>query len=187
MKRLALLVLLACTPAMADKFTDGEKLAKADLAATVTTAKLTGTWQLGPLYWDSVQKRTVGEARLVFAVDASDQLADAPFVASDKIVLDLGPPAKLLGHADPKKLKDALARTADIDAALAIARTKLKTLPRYGYWVKEGWKYETRISINDNNKNVLVVFDTPNVTDQSIMIAIDPTTKKVLSVRMGMA
>jgi hypothetical protein len=187
MKRIALLLLLACAPAMADKFTDGEKLAKADLASTVTTAKLAGTWQLGPLYWDSVQKRTIGEARLMFAVDASDKLADAPFVASDKVVIDLGPPAKMVAHADPKKLKETIARIAEIDAALAIARAKLKTLPRYSYWVKEGWKYETRVTVNENNKNVLVVFDTPNVTDQSIMIAIDPTTKKVLSVRMGMA
>src|SRR6185503_20103714 len=114
-----------------DKFTDGQKLASADLAATVAKEKLGGTWQLGPLYWDSVQKRTVGEARLVLAVDPADKLADAPFVAGDMLALDLGPPPKILVHADPKKLRDAAARTADVETALALGRAKLKTLPRY--------------------------------------------------------
>ncbi len=185
MKLVVLLIAAACSSAVADKTSDGQKLASADLAATIASEKLAGAWQLGPLYWDSTQKHTIGEARLVFAADATDKLADAPFVAGDKIVLDLGPPAKILAHADAKKLREAAKRTADVETALAIARAKLKTLPRYSYWVKEGWKYETRVWLQGTK--ILVAFDTPNVTDQNINIEVDPIGKKVLSVKLGMA
>lgn len=170
---------------MADKYADAQKLAASDLAFTVTGAKLSGTWQVGNLYWDDAKKHTVGEARLTFAADAGDKLGEAPFVAADVIVLEVGPPAKVLAHADATKLRDALARKAQIESAITAARAKLKTLPRYGYWLKEKWPYETRVWLQ--GKTILVVFDTPAVTDQNIAIEIDPATSKVLSVRLGMA
>lgn len=185
MRCLVLALLLSVTSAAADKFSDGQKLAADDLAATVTTAKLAGSWQVGPLRWDSVEKRTVGDARLILASDATDKLAEAPYIVAHALVLDLGPPAKVTSHADPKKLRETLARKAEAETAVAVARAKLKTLPRHAEWVKEGWRYESRVVLRD--KAILVVFDPPNVTDQSVAVVIDLASKTVRSVHLGAA
>lgn len=182
---LLMLLVGTCSSATSDKDTDAEKLANADLATMVAKEKLAGTWQLGPLYWDTSTRRTVGEARLVFAADPADHLAAPAFVAADQLAVDLGPPPKLLAHADPKKLRAAAARAGDVEVALALARAKLKTLPRYRGWVKAGWAYQTRVWLSA--AAIQVVFDTPNVTDQNIDIDIDVVAKKVLKVRLGAA
>jgi hypothetical protein len=184
-RSLLLLLLLACRSGTADKYAAGRELAADDLAATVAREKMPGKWRIGPLYWNQTKQQTIGEARLVFAADPTDELAEPPFVAADTLALELGPPPRMLAHVDAQKLREVAVRAGEVDAVVGVARKTLKTLPRYAEWVRRRWRYETRVWLR--GATIIVSFDTPDVTDQDIAIEIDLATRQVLSVKLGMA
>lgn len=182
----AMLVHLAgCGEAAADKNADGVKLAKDDLIALVAKEKVPGVWELGDLYWDSSAKHTRADAHIVLKGDGDPLLQGAPFATGGNYYLDLGPPAKLISKPAAKDLADTASHAADFDVALGLARAELHKQQRYSYWQKEKWKYETRLYVSKGH--IFVSFDTPNVTDQDIVVEIDPAAKKVIAVRLGMA
>jgi len=156
-----------------------ESLAKDDLLSVVASAHLSGEWSVS-LYWDQARKATVADARLVFATDPSDPLAMPPYVSADQFRVDIGPPAKIVSHADPEKLRKSATQASRFETALKLARAELVKLPRYRHWQQEKWGYETVLFVSTKDGHVIVTFDTPAVTDNDIRIEIDPDTGSVV-------
>jgi hypothetical protein len=182
---LTLLSLAACGPAHADKTADGAKLAKDDLTALVAKEHIAGVWEIGEPYWDSSPKHTRADAHITLKGDGDPLLLGSPFAIGGFYLLELGPPPKLLAKPAAKDLAETATHAADFEVALGLARAELHKQQRYGYWQSQKWKYETRVYVAKGH--VFVNFDTPGVTDQDIVVEIDPATRKVIAVRLGMA
>jgi hypothetical protein len=107
----------------------------------------------------------------------------APTPASTPFTSDASDPL-----AEPATLHDGTPRRPmkDLQAALELARARLKTLDRYRSWQREHWRYKTTVGTADNG-HVYVGFDVPMVTDQDITIEIDVDAHAVVNVSQGEA
>lgn len=106
--------------------------------------------------------------------------------------LDMTHQAHIVSRPTLALIQQALRDAETAQPARGIAVQKLKELPRFQAWKDRGWSYTTDVylfgsfpSVKDGQ--VIVVFDTPLVTDQDITLTIDVKTKKIISVFEGQA
>lgn len=170
--------------ARADKFDDANRLARDEVAAA--SAKVSGRWVAGELWWDTAAKVTTASAQLVMPADPADPLADAPVFEGARFTLVVGPPAKLITHIDPAALRASAARADALGQTLELARAALKKEARYAGWKAEKWRYTTRLYW-DRDNTWTVIFDPPGVTDSTISIVVDAAAGKVVSIRRAHA
>jgi hypothetical protein len=72
--------------------------------------------------------------------------------------------------------------------ALALARAKLETLPRYREWLSRGWHMTTspRFFCPSGREDFwIIVYDVEEMSDQAIHIDVDVRAGSVTSVSMG--
>lgn len=127
----------------------------------------------------SLRKDTTdGSARLVFAADPDDPLADAPFIDVAPFTIENGPPAKVLAHVDPAKLKATAARVERLGSTLALARgaeegAALRRL--------EGALRDP--GVLEQGRHLDGAVRSYGVTDSTVMIDVDPAAGTIVKIR----
>lgn len=167
-------------PTKRDNSIAAQKLATEDLFAITSAAHLPGEWRV-QLWWDSARKATVADVQLLFATDPSDPLAEQPYISADQFQVEVGPPARIVSHADPDKLRQVVSQASQVQIALDLARPELKTFERYQSWKKKQRRYTTRASLLHEKGYVSITFNPYGITDNNIDYIIDPSSKSIVS------